>query len=155
MAGATFAALGTGNIGKLDINFQQRLITERKGLATSFYQESGYSIEATADHLKGIDFKAPVDVVTLNPGTDLIQFQIPEAPMGNYFALPGTPGNTLGFYTSGRVATNYVTTSDVKALRSTAASTIDHWSMKSYDWKIDAPGGGMQFFTTSKSFRGN
>ena len=68
----------------------------RKWTATEFYKETGWSPSKIDDHLRGIDFKKPVNVVELSGGTDLIQYQVPGGPTGNYFALPGTPANSLG-----------------------------------------------------------
>jgi RHS repeat-associated protein len=129
------------------------LAADRKALAESFYKEQGFSEKRTADHLRGTDFNDPVAITDIHKGTELVQYQIPGAPLGNYFAPPGTPGNQLGFYTSGRQATPYITTETMRALQSTAASTIDDWSMKAHGWSIETPGGGTQFFTTSKAVR--
>jgi RHS repeat-associated protein len=127
----------------------QALIAERRAIAERFYRQSGYDEAAIADHLRGIDFTKPVEVVKIPKGTELVQYQIPGAPEGRYFAPSGTPGSQLGFYTSGRDAATYVATDDVQALRSVAASTVDDWSMRAYGWEVEAPGGGTQFFTTA------
>lgn len=119
--------------------------------AYNFYRNSGYDADGTIDHLRGIDFNSPVNVVTIPKGTEVIQYQIPGGPQGSYYAPVGTPGNELGFYTSGRTPTNYVSNNDVQVLQSTASTTLDDWSMKAYGWKIEAPGGGMQYFTRDKS----
>jgi len=139
---ASADARSTSNINKL----------ERFETAYDFYRQSGFDANRTIDHMRGIDFSYPVDVVTISKGTEVIQYQIPGAPVGNYFALPGTQGNQLGFYTSGRQATTFISTGNVQVLRSTASSTIDDWSMKAYGWEIEAPGGATQFFTRSKSW---
>jgi len=144
-AGATLAARSS-HIGASPT-------AERQAIAQSFYRKAGFKESSIADHVRGIDFNRPVDIVTLPKGTELIQYQIPGAPIGNYFALPGTPGNQLGFYTSGRQATTFVATEDMLVLRSTAASTVDDWSMKAHGWKIDTPGGGLQFFSPSKAWK--
>lgn len=120
--------------------------------AYDFYRQSGFDANSTIDHIRGIDLSRPVDVVTIPKGTEVIQYQIPGAPVGNYFALPDTRGNQLGFYTSGRQATSFISIDNVQVLRSTASSTIDDWSMKDYGWEIYAPGGAQQFFTRSKSW---
>lgn len=121
----------------------------RRLTAEAFYREAGFSEKKIADHMRGIDFEKPVEVIKLPKGTEVIQYQVPGAPMGTYFTLPNTPGNQLGFYTSGRVPKTYVATEEIKVLRSTASSTVDDWSMADFGWKIEAPGGGTQFFTTS------
>jgi hypothetical protein len=68
---------------------------------------------------------------------------------GNYFALPGTPALGLEFIPHGRVETLYEATTSVQALRSTAASVTDSWSIPS--WNIDVPGGGLQYFVPQKN----
>ncbi len=130
-----------------------KLVTDRIDLAWSFYREAGFKEGKIADHIRGIDFNKPVEIISIPKGTEVIQYQIPGGPVGSYFAAPGTPGNQLGFYTSGRQATTFVATENIQVLRSTASSTIDDWSMKAYSWKIEAPGGGIQFFSTSKAWR--
>jgi RHS repeat-associated protein len=128
------------------------LLAERRSVAEQFYRQRGVDEDRIAAHLRGVDFSKPVDVVRLPKGTELIQYQLPGGSRGSYFAPPGTPGNQLGFYTSGRQATVYVTTEEVEVLRSFAASTVDDWSMQEFGWQIEAPGGAVQFFTTSGSF---
>ena len=125
-------------------------VSGKQALAESFYREAGFSEKRMADHIRGIDFSKKVEVMTIPKGTEVIQYQIPGAPIGSYFALPGTPGNQLGFYTSGRQANTFIAKEDIRVLRSTAVGIVDDWSMKAYNWKIDAPGGGTQFFTPSK-----
>ncbi|RYZ13876.1 MAG: hypothetical protein EOP49_54050, partial [Sphingobacteriales bacterium] len=92
----------------------------------------------------GIDFSKPVRMVNVPAGTPFVQFQIPGAPVGNYFAPVGTAGNTLGFYTGGRQQTVHIFNHDVRALQSTAKSITDTWSVPG--WSISAPGGGTQLF---------
>uniref|UniRef100_UPI002584C942 polymorphic toxin type 46 domain-containing protein n=1 Tax=Limnobacter sp. TaxID=2003368 RepID=UPI002584C942 len=134
---------------RLSSNFSQ---LPRKEKAYGFYRNSGFDANKSLDHMRGIDFNHEVDIVQIPKGTEMTQYQIPGARLGSYYAQPGTPGNTLGFYTSGREVKTYIANSDISALRSTASSTIDDWSMKAYGWKIEAPGGGTQFFTTSQDW---
>jgi len=128
---------------------EPELVAARRSIAEKFYRESGFSEAATAEHIRGIDFTQPVDVVTIPSGAKVIQYQIPGGPQGNYYAPVGTPGNRLGFYTSGVEAVTYTAGENVRALRSTAATTIDDWSMRAYGWEIETTGGGTQYFTTS------
>lgn len=86
-----------------------------------------------------------VDIVTISPGTSLTQFNFPGR-VGNYYALPGTPANTLGIYTSGLIETSHTFGVPTQALRSTAASIIDDWSMQGAGWSIEAGGRGTQYF---------
>lgn len=79
-------------------------------------------------------------------GSKLNQFQLPGGPVGNYFAVPGTPANSLGIYTSGLAENSHRLQQPTLALQSTAASVVDDWSMAGAGWKIEAQGGGAQYF---------
>ena len=132
---------------EMDAFVDESSIAARQAVARQFYQNAGFSESQIASHLNGIDFNQSVNVVTLPRGTQVVQYQIPGNPMGNYFASVGTPANTLGFYTSGVQGTAYTATRPVAVLRSTAASTVDTWSMAGAGWRINVQGGGIQFFT--------
>jgi len=120
---------------------------ERQTLARDFYQaNTNWSDSRIASHLQGIDFSQPAQTVNLSAGTDLIQYQLPGGPIGNYFAPPGTPANQLGIYTSGLVQNSYSLPNAVQALQSTAAPAVDSWSMANFGWQIQTGGGGQQFF---------
>ncbi|MFN7945845.1 MAG: polymorphic toxin type 46 domain-containing protein [Blastocatellia bacterium] len=124
----------------------------RMKVAREFYEKAGFSPEKTADHLKGIDFSKPVEVVTLEPPAKVIQYQRPGRSFGNYLAPPGTEASALGVNPAGRVATSYEVARPVQVLRSTAAPVEDIWSVPGEVFKAD--GGGIQYFTTeSGAFR--
>lgn len=95
--------------------------------------------------MKGIDFTKPVEVVPLEPGTVVTQFQKAGAPQGDYYTLPGTDPATLGIDTAGRVPTNYDVSGDapMQVLKSTASDVLD-WRGSGTTFK----GGATQFFTT-------
>ena len=118
----------------------------RMKVAREFYEKAGFSQERTADHLKGIDFSKPVEVVTLEPSAKVIQYQRTGHNFGNYLAPPGTEASALGVNPAGRVATTYEVTRPVQVLRSTAAPVEDIWSAPGEVFK--ANGGGIQYFTT-------
>lgn len=143
--------IGGGSLGAGAVS-NDRFIFERKEVAQSFYRNAGFSDDKIADHIRGIDFTKPVEVVVIPRGTEVIQYQIPGAPLGNYFAYPGTPGSTLGFYTSGREVSTLISKQEIRVLQSTAADTVDDWSMREHGWEIDTPGGGIQIFDTSMSW---
>lgn len=121
----------------------------RMKVAREFYEKAGFSQERTADHLKGIDFSKPVEVVTLEPSAKVIQYQRTGHNFGNYLAPPGTEASALGVNPAGRVATTYEVTRPVQVLRSTAAPVEDIWSAPGEVFK--ANGGGIQYFTTESS----
>jgi hypothetical protein len=118
---------------------------ERQSLARNFYKTStGWNDSRIASHLRGIDFNQAVDGITIPRGSVMSQHSFPGDPTGNYFGLPGTPANGFGIYPRGRVESFYRATTEVQALRSTAANVTDTWSVPG--WAIDVSGGNRQFF---------
>jgi hypothetical protein len=67
--------------------------------------------------------------------------------MGNYFAPPGTPAEALGIDPTGRVQKTYAPTSDVTALKSTAADTTG----ADVPANAQGAGGGTQYFVPNSS----
>jgi hypothetical protein len=112
--------------------------------AHDFYKAAGWDDARMQAHFRGIDFNKPVDIITIPQNTALVQYQIPVAPVGNYFAPVGTPGSQLGIYTGGRIPTLYTTTKDITVLRTTAAKAVDNWSVPG--WNVLTDGGGTQYF---------
>lgn len=123
--------------------------TPRRWTATDYYEAAGWPSRRISSHLNGINFSRPVTVSSLPAGSRVVQYQVPGAPVGNYFAPVGTPGSQLGMYTGGRIPQVYETTSKVKLLQSTADKVIDDWSVPF--WKVHTNGGGTQFFTPNPS----
>lgn len=133
------------------------MIAARRDAAREFYLKQGYDPKRIDSHLDGIDFTKPVEVETIPKGTEVVQYQAPGAPQGNYYAPPGTQPGQLGIspQTIDRATGNivdktptiFVTTEDVQVLRSTAAAIDDTWSIPGQT--INAAGGGTQFMTTS------
>lgn len=97
--------------------------------------------------------------MTLPKGTRLVQWQVPGGAQGNYYAPPGTASQQLGISASAldpasnqivdKVATTYVTNSQVEVLRSTAAPISDTWSVPGQT--IATQGGGTQMFSANSS----
>jgi hypothetical protein len=110
--------------------------TERKKLASEFYMNAGFSERKAQEHMEGIDFRKPVEVVKLKKGT-VIQQWVGENGTGNYFTTEenGSSQN-LGIDYSKRTLKQFTLTEDVEVLKSTAA---DYKGFK---------GGGVQFFST-------
>ncbi len=125
------------------------LAFSNRSTALTFYLQSGYGYDATSAYLRGIDFEQPVDVITLPEGTHVIQYSLPNRPIGNYFTIPGTPAAQLGIYTSGRNMNTFFATQDVSVLRSITSLMIDDYSMSQYGWQIETQGGGIQYFSPS------
>ncbi|MGR8929556.1 MAG: polymorphic toxin type 46 domain-containing protein [Gammaproteobacteria bacterium] len=132
-------------------------VRARKKIATQFYEQQGMPAAKISGHLDGIDFSKPVEVTELPPGKILHQFQVPDAPQGNYYAESGAKPSDLGIadkardWNSGKIVEKqinvYTTNSTVKVLRSTAASIKDTWSIPNET--ILTNGGATQYFTTS------
>jgi hypothetical protein len=120
----------------------------RRATAEAFYKQTGWPDEKIASHMAGIDFSKPVDVVTLPKGTQVVQYQIPGSPTGQYFAPMGTPAESIGVNPAGRVASTYTATSDVSVLQSTAASTDSNLSLPP---SVRGTGGGTQYFAPDNS----
>jgi uncharacterized protein DUF6861/putative RNase toxin 46 of polymorphic toxin system len=114
-------------------------VAQKRQLARDFYLKQGYNPKRIDSHLAGIDFNQPVEVITLPKGTQVVQWQASGGPQGNYYALPGTSPQQLGISPSAlnpvsgqivdKVATGYVTNSEVEVLQSTAAAVNDTWSI--------------------------
>ena len=114
-------------------------VAEKRQLARDFYLKQGYNPKRIDSHLAGIDFNQPVEVITLPKDTRVVQWQAAGGPQGNYYALPGTSPQQLGISPSAlnpasgqivdKVATTYVTNSEVEVLQSTAAAVNDTWSI--------------------------
>ncbi|WP_217635118.1 hemagglutinin repeat-containing protein [Janthinobacterium sp. OK676] len=115
--------------------------------AYNFYANAGFSADRAAGHLAGIDFMKPVSLTELMPGTNYLQYPM-GGKMGNYFATPGTPAETIGINPAGRVPTLYTPTTAAPALRSTAADILDTWTVPSQPYMTQ--GGGIQFFVPNK-----
>lgn len=88
--------------------------------------------------------RQPVDLVELQAGHKLQQWQLPDRPTGHCFAELGTPAEALGNNPAGRVANVHVAPCDV-VLRSTAAPIVDTWTVPGQAYA--AKGGGVQYFT--------
>ncbi len=143
----------TGDLNN-DIN-----IRERKHKAFEFYKSQGFSEPDIPSHLSGIDFNQPVEVITLNNGKKLYQYQSPGAPQGNYYAVnPSTQPTELGISPMGfnrafgeaqpKVQTQYITTNKVQVLKSKAKAIDDFWSVKGQTYSTQ--GGGVQLFSAQK-----
>ncbi|RMX06946.1 hypothetical protein EBQ34_15025 [Vandammella animalimorsus] len=137
------------------------VVDRRKEIARDFYSRSGMPEYKIDGHLAGIDFKKPVDVVELKKGTVLTQYQVPGSDQGNYYSLAidrATPGS-LGISpqamerTSGlivdKVPNFYIVDNPTEALRSTAASIQDTWSIPGRS--IATQGGATQFYIPNKT----
>jgi RHS repeat-associated protein len=123
---------------------EQNGLTQRQATAYDSFQQAGFNPAQIQSHMAGIDFNNPVEAVTVPSGQPLSQFNYPGSSGGNYYTDVGSGPSGLGIYTNGRVETVSSFTTDVQALRSTAATTNDTWSVPGLS--IRAPGGSSQYF---------
>ncbi|MBL4608438.1 MAG: hypothetical protein JKY01_11510 [Pseudomonadales bacterium] len=135
----------------LDINIKSRQET-----AFNFYKSQGVDEIDIPSHLTGIDFTQPVDIIAINSGKKLLQFQTRGAPQGNYYSLSEhTLPTHLGISPNGfnrslqivepKIRNEYVTSQKINVLKSQAASVDDFWSVKGD--KHPTVGGGHQIFS--------
>lgn len=145
-----------GRTGDLhtDIN-----VRGRQEVAFQFYRSQGFDEVDIPSHLSGIDFTQPVDIVTINSGKQLFQFQTRGAPQGNYYSLNAdTLPTELGINPDGfnrvlqnvesKIQTPYRTTQKVDVLKSRPLSIEDTWSVKGQSYLTT--GGGRQIFSAQK-----
>lgn len=125
------------------------IMLAREATALKFYEKLGWSSEKVADHLRGIDFNKPVEIITLPKGTRVGQWQFTSELTGNYFSTLGFSPTQLGIYSNGRELRTYILTEEMTVLRSTANAVKDTLSVPGLG--IITEGGGIQFFTLDPS----
>jgi len=119
-----------------------------KATAFDFYtKEAGFTESRALQHMEGIDFSQPVDVMTLDEGTNLQQYVRPSGP-GNYFAPIGTTPLESGLTVTDQALSIFKNTEPVTALKSFAAPGY------LYPPGAVVPGsgagGGLQYFIPNK-----
>ena len=134
----------------------ESIATQRRRFAFDFYKRNGMPEHMIDGHLDGIDFNRPVNVVQLDSGVNLQQFQIPGGNQGSYYSFPvdnasptslGISGNGIDKSTGalvGKVQLNYVTTQSIEVLQSTAKPIVDNWSVPGA--AIQTMGGSPQIY---------
>jgi uncharacterized Zn-binding protein involved in type VI secretion len=174
-AASTTLALGAISIETPDTGTEET----RRRMALAFYTDytdPQWEQTKIKEHLEGIDFTKPVEIVKIPKGTPLSQWQAPEilgeSNKGNYFAAKGISPIQLGtnpesadrFHADkqvNKVEKDYVAQSDLFALRSSAAGVKDIWSenIKGPDYEnsflikgreVQTEGGSVQFFVPEK-----
>ncbi len=136
----------------------ETVISDRKALASKFYENSGYIKKAADAHMKGIDFNETVEASKISKGTILEQKQIPGAPRGHYYSEMGTPATKVGINPMAtddktgelveRVGKKYIAKKDVTVLKSKAAAVKDNWST---DEAFQTEGGATQYFSSDSN----
>ncbi len=108
-------------------------------------------------YMKGIDCSKPVTMYVVEKGNILIQYQIPNAPQGNFYGRFGSTPDELGISDMGydpvekakvkKMLIVYLAIKDTESLLSYAASIKDDWSTTENEKRT---GGKVQIFTTCK-----
>lgn len=118
-----------------------KTILDRKKTAIKMYKNSKLNNDEIKDQLRGIDFKQDVEIVKILKGTKLEQWQVSGRNKGNYFALPGSHPSGLGISATAQDSNGLIVSKsaklysansaseDLTALKSTANSVIDSWSI--------------------------
>jgi hypothetical protein len=132
----------------------RRLRAERAQLASAFMSEHGVPEYKIASYLEGMNLGREVQLVRYPRGTILEQWQIPSAPQGSWYALPGSSPSRLGIADIGidratrrieeKIAIRYILEEDAVFLQSTARRTKDTWSVGGR--RIQTEGGDIQLF---------
>jgi uncharacterized Zn-binding protein involved in type VI secretion len=138
---------------------QAAIIANRQRLAEDFYLRSGTPQSKIHGHLAGIDFTKPVEVVTMERGALLGQYQVPGAPQGAYYSplSNGSSPASLGIFAQAtdratgtiieKASKAYEVKAAVEMLRSTAAPILDTWSIPGA--AMQTKGGAIQLFSSS------
>lgn len=123
---------------KLDQNWQEHwqnhsdpVIEERFETALDSYQQAGYTDEQALQHMKGTNFNREVEVVTIQPGEVLTQYQVPESnKVGNYFTQESNASELgiegLSIASQNRKPECYLVNQEIQALKSTSAD-LQNW----------------------------
>lgn len=153
------SVVGTADDG-VHVASRAAIVATRRKLAEDFYIKAGTPQSKIDGHLAGIDFTKPVDVVTIEKGSLLNQYQVPGAPQGSYYSpmSNGSSPSSLGISSQAidratgtiveKLPKPYEVTTSVEMLRSSAAPIMDTWSIPGVASQTE--GGGIQLFSSSK-----
>ncbi len=148
---SVYSKLGSGSDDvKKSSSSSASTTQERREIAKAFYEQTGWPQEKISNHLLGIDFEHPVEIVTLHPGDAVKQWVDPNAVTGNYFDADARP-EELGLYPESRVPRDlrpYVVSKETTVLKSTAARITVDW-LKGLP-PVVAKGGAQQYFSLPK-----
>ena len=136
-------------------------IATRRATAQDFYAKQNWPQSRIDAHMKGIDFNQPVEVVPIEAGTSMSQWQTPGGSKGDYFASDAETPGSLGISTVGydpnvgavsKVRSSYTSDAPTSALKTTAAPMNDNWS-NPYAIAQTNGGGTQYFIPTSDVFQ--
>jgi len=114
--------------------------------AQDFYSQIGWDDQRIKEHLRGIDFSMPAEVVNLEPGDQVKQWVKPGSGPGSYFDADSSP-EELGLYlvtTQPRELHTFTVNKKTPVLKSTAAPIDVDWVPGTPPYH--AKGGATQMF---------
>ena len=136
-------------------NYNQRKEIANCDVAINVFEVNGLDPDK---YLKGIDCSKPVRIYEVKRGDVFIQYQLPGAPQGNFYALEGSTPSELGINEIGydydeeivvkKEKRYYIATRDFNVLSSYAAAVVDDWSTPEDETQTE--GSKQQFFSTCK-----
>ena len=116
------------------------------------------SVDDANKYLHGMDLSKPVEIMHIKVGDRFIQYQVPGAPQGNFYAREGSTPSQLGISPMGYDAQSkmnvrkqkrtYEAVKEVDALSSYAAPVVDDWSTPEIETQTE--GHQLQIFSTCK-----
>lgn len=120
------------------------------------------STQKTTNLLEGIDFSKPVTIYQIKPNEKFIQYQVEDAPQGNFYALatlnddptPSELGiSEMGYNQKTKEVVRkekrvYIAVKATTALASYAAPIVDDWSTPEVE--TQTTGHKLQLFSTCK-----
>ena len=129
--------------------------SDYKDLAYKTFTDAGVDAEK---FMRGINFRKKVEILQIDKGQILIQWQIPSAKQGNFYAFIDSKPNEIGIRDVGydqvqkkRIPKEkrfYKATRNVDVLSSYAGAVTDDWSTPQDEERIN--GTKIQLFTTCK-----
>ncbi len=138
----------------------ETVVSDRKVVASKFYEGAGFTRDQIPDHMEGIDMTRPLEVVEVPEGKILQQWQVEGNWQGNYYSEIGLSPDELGINPKGtsfvdgeislKKAKHYKLTKSMKMLKSIAKKINDNRSVAGEDYL--ASGGGVQYFGVQKEF---
>lgn len=115
-------------------------------------------LENPNQYITAIDYYKPVTSYQVKKGDRFIQYQVPGAPQGNFYAFEGSTPTELGISNLGydfqmelvveKEMRTYIATKDFVVLSSYAAPVTDDWSTPQIETQTE--GHARQLFTTCK-----
>lgn len=131
------------------------IVNEHKNIATAIFEQSHVNPQ---NYIQGINLHKPVGIYIAREGETFIQYQVPNAPQGDFYGLDGSSPSELGINEYGidpktkekvkKEIRVYQVVKETEMLSSFAAPMIDDWSTPQDEARTD--GSELQFFSACK-----